>query len=57
MRNSNYHFEDEQAGASMVEYVLLIALIFLVGIAAVKYFGERRNEKFEEIASAISEHA
>lgn len=38
-----------EAGAGLVEYVLLVSLIALVAFAAVTYFGDETCEKFEAI--------
>lgn len=46
------HIDDER-GASLVEYALLVALIAVVCIAAVTALGESASSKFSEVDSAI----
>ncbi|MEZ5165540.1 MAG: Flp family type IVb pilin [Acidimicrobiales bacterium] len=46
------HIDDER-GASLVEYALLVALIAVVCIAAVTALGKSASEKFSEVDSAI----
>lgn len=41
------------AGASMVEYALLVVLIAIVAIAAVTLAGTEVSETFSEIGSAL----
>jgi len=45
---------NEQKGASMVEYALLVALIALIAIAAVRGLGTQISTQFSSIASQIS---
>lgn len=45
---------DDERGASLVEYALLVALIAVVCIAAVTALGESASEKFAEVDSSIS---
>ena len=44
---------DDERGASLVEYALLVALIAIVCIAAVTALGSTTSEKFSEIDVAI----
>jgi pilus assembly protein Flp/PilA len=44
---------DDERGASLVEYALLVALIAIVCIAAVTALGESASSKFSEIDSGI----
>ncbi len=46
------HIDDER-GASLVEYALLVALIAVVTIAAVTALGQTASSKFSEVNSAI----
>jgi pilus assembly protein Flp/PilA len=46
-------FEDER-GASLVEYALLVALIAVVCIAAVTLLGRNASTKLSSVGSAIS---
>jgi pilus assembly protein Flp/PilA len=47
-------FLAREQGASMVEYALLIALIAIVAIGAVTFFGESLSGEFDSIASSVS---
>jgi len=44
---------DDERGASLVEYALLVALIAVVCIAAVTALGSTASEKFSEIDSSL----
>ena len=43
----------DEAGASLVEYGLLLALIAVVAIVAIKLLGERVSENFSNVANEI----
>jgi pilus assembly protein Flp/PilA len=43
----------DEEGASLVEYVLLVALIAVVCIAAITLLGRSASDKFNTTASAI----
>jgi len=45
--------KDEQ-GATMIEYVLLVALIAVVVIAIITFLGESVSTKFSQVASAVA---
>jgi pilus assembly protein Flp/PilA len=45
---------DEERGASLVEYALLVALIAVVCIAAVTLLGNSASSKFSSISTSIS---
>jgi Flp pilus assembly pilin Flp len=45
--------EENQKGASLVEYALLVALIAVVCIVAMKTLGNRVSEKFSGIAATV----
>jgi pilus assembly protein Flp/PilA len=47
------HIENER-GASLVEYALLVALIAIVCIAAVTTLGKNANSKFGAIGSSLA---
>jgi pilus assembly protein Flp/PilA len=47
-------FTKDERGASLVEYVLLVALIALAVIAAVVFLGGALNDKFNETGSTLS---
>jgi pilus assembly protein Flp/PilA len=44
---------DEERGASLVEYALLIALIAVVCIVAVSLLGSNASHKFSQVGSAL----
>ncbi len=46
-------FYDDDRGASMVEYSLLVVLIALVALVAVSLAGNEVSESYSEIASAV----
>ena len=43
----------DEAGASMVEYALLVALIAVVVIAAALFLGTEINDKFSEVGQTV----
>ena len=45
---------DEERGASLVEYALLVALIAVVCIAAISLLGTSASSKFSTVANSIS---
>jgi pilus assembly protein Flp/PilA len=45
---------DEERGASLVEYALLVALIAVVCIAAITLLGSNASSKFSTVANSIS---
>ncbi len=47
-------FIQDEEGASMVEYALLVALIAVVVIAAALFLGESVSEKFSEVGDTLS---
>ncbi|MEY2421323.1 MAG: pilus assembly protein Flp/PilA, partial [Acidimicrobiaceae bacterium] len=47
------HVEDER-GASLVEYALLVALIAVVCIAAITLLGNNASKKFDSVATSIN---
>jgi pilus assembly protein Flp/PilA len=48
-------FGQDERGASLVEYALLVALIALVAVAAVTFLGGAANTKFSKIGSAVKQ--
>ena len=46
-------FADDERGASLVEYALLVALIAVVCIAAVTFLGKSASSKFDTVGSSI----
>lgn len=47
------HFDDER-GASLVEYALLVALIAVVCIAAITLLGNNASTKFSEVGASLN---
>ena len=47
-------FGDDERGASLVEYALLVALIAVVCIIAVQVLGDNASESFSSTGSAIN---
>ena len=47
-------FGGDEEGASMVEYILLVALIALAVIAAVVFLKDQVNSKFNQAGSQLS---
>jgi Flp pilus assembly pilin Flp len=47
-------FGKDEEGASMVEYILLVALIALAVIAAVVFLKDQVNNKFNQSGSSLS---
>ncbi len=48
-------FGDEERGASLVEYALLVALIAVVCIVAVSFLGREASSKFTKVGSSIAQ--
>ena len=46
--------ESDLRGATMVEYVLLLSLVFILGLGAVQFFATGVSTQFSGIASAIT---
>ena len=47
-------FGDDDRGASLVEYALLVALIAVVCIIAITFLGDQANSKFSTVGSAVN---
>ncbi|MEO6629436.1 MAG: Flp family type IVb pilin [Aquihabitans sp.] len=47
-------FGDDERGASLVEYALLVALIAVVCIAAVTFLGQSASTKFDKVGQSIN---
>jgi Flp pilus assembly pilin Flp len=45
----------DEAGASLVEYILLVALVAVVSIAAITFLGKSAKGKFELAANTIKQ--
>jgi pilus assembly protein Flp/PilA len=44
----------KEAGASLVEYALLVALVAIVAIGAIQLLGEEVEERMSTVASAVA---
>jgi Flp pilus assembly pilin Flp len=44
----------DESGASLVEYILLVALVAVVSVAAITYLGVSAKRKFEFTAGTIA---
>jgi pilus assembly protein Flp/PilA len=47
-------FGDDERGASLVEYALLVALIAVVCIAAVTLLGQNASSKLDSVGQSIN---
>lgn len=47
-------FSDEDRGASLVEYALLVALIAVVCIVAIGFLGKSASSKFNDVGQSIA---
>lgn len=47
-------FGQDERGASLVEYALLVALIAVVCIVAVSFLGEEAKSTFNDVGSSIN---
>jgi pilus assembly protein Flp/PilA len=47
-------FGDDERGASLVEYALLVALIAVVCIVAITFLGSQASDKFSTVGSAVN---
>ena len=45
--------EQEQEGATMIEYALLVALIAIIALAAIRYLGNNVSKQFSNVSSII----
>ena len=55
MKKLHQRFVKTQAGATMVEYALIVALIALAVIVTVTAVGLQLDEKFQEICTALND--
>jgi pilus assembly protein Flp/PilA len=46
-------FGDDERGASLVEYALLVALIAVICIVAIAFLGNSASSKFSTVGSSI----
>ena len=54
MKNLISRLMVEEDGATIIEYVLLAALISVVAITAITLIGQNVNKKYEDVAGAVS---
>ena len=47
-------FGNDERGASLVEYALLVALIAVVCIIAITFLGQNASSKFNSVGSAVN---
>ncbi len=52
-KNWLHRLTDDDAGASLVEYALLVALIAIVAVVAVAAFGGALSESYSDIADSM----
>lgn len=45
--------QEQEKGASLVEYALLVALIAVIAIAAIRFVGQQVSQQFSNIGSAV----
>ena len=45
--------QEEEEGATMIEYALLVALIAIIALAAVRYLGNNVSKQFSNVATII----
>ena len=50
---AKFNIADDEKGASLVEYALLVALIAVVCIAAITLLGNNASTKFSEVGGSI----
>lgn len=46
-------FIDTEVGASMVEYAIMVALIAIVAVVAVTFFGQQLSDSYSSIADSV----
>ena len=44
---------NDQEGATMIEYALLVALIAIIALAAIRYLGTNVSKQFSNISKSI----
>jgi len=48
-------FLDDNVGANLVEYIILVGVIALIAIAGFKIFGEKVDKKVQDQASKVEQ--
>ena len=46
--------QEEEEGATMIEYALLVALIAIIAIAAIRFMGNNVSQQFSAVANSIA---
>jgi len=54
IKNTIKKFVREEDGATMVEYVLLVALIGVIAIGAMKFLGSSAGNKLNRVATNVT---
>jgi pilus assembly protein Flp/PilA len=54
IKDNIYKFVREEDGATMVEYVLLVALIGVIAIGAMKFLGSSAGNKLNKVAGNVT---
>lgn len=49
------YFTDEDRGASMVEYALLVVLIAIIAIVAIRFVGNSVSSTFNDVGTTLSQ--
>jgi len=47
-------YSDDERGASLVEYALLVALIAVVCLAAIAFLGQAASTRFSTVGSSVA---
>jgi len=45
--------QEEEHGATMIEYALLVALIAIIALAAIRYLGQNVSRQFSNISTSL----
>ena len=53
-QNSSTSAHKKEAGATMIEYALLVALIAIIALAGVRFLGQTVSKQFSEIATTLN---
>lgn len=51
--NAVRRFTNDESGATMVEYAIMVALIAAICIAVIKVIGNKSNNAFQNVNSAM----
>ena len=47
-------FSDDERGASLIEYIFLVALIAIICLAAIALLGQRSETRFSQIGTSVN---